>query len=62
MVISNADGRKTIMQLLGGRFTDEKIRRFCEPPADETPWAVHVFLGVKGDLPTEPLGPGDVAG
>ncbi len=54
VVISNADGRKTIMQLLGGRFTDENIRRFCDPPADETPWAVHVFLGVKGDLPTEP--------
>lgn len=54
VVISNADGRKTIMGLLGGRFTDEKIRRYCGEPDDETPMAVQVFLGVDRDLFSEP--------
>jgi phytoene dehydrogenase-like protein len=54
LVISNADGRKTIMGLLEGRYTDEKIRRWCEPPDDVTNWAVHVFLGVARDLSGEP--------
>ncbi len=54
IVISDADGRKTIMEMLGGRFTDEKIRRMCRPPEDEMNWAVHVFLGVDRDLSGEP--------
>lgn len=54
VVISNADGRKTIMHLLNGRFADAGTRRRCEPPEDETPWAVHVFLGVDRDLSSEP--------
>ncbi len=54
VVISNADGRKTIMGLLEGRYIDEKIRRWCEPPDDMTNWAVHVFLGVARDLSGEP--------
>lgn len=54
MVISNADGRKTIMNMLGGRYIDERIKGLCGEPADETNWAVHVFLGVARDLSQEP--------
>ncbi len=54
MVISNADGRKTIMGLLEGKYIDERIRGFCAEPPDETNWAVHVFLGVNRDLSREP--------
>lgn len=54
VVISNADGRRTIMELLGGRYVNDKLRRYCAPPDDETNWAVHVFLGVARDLSREP--------
>jgi phytoene dehydrogenase-like protein len=54
IVISNADGRKTIMGMLEGRYVDDRIRRYCAEPDDETPWAVHVFLGVARDLSGEP--------
>jgi len=53
-VISNADGRKTIEDMLGGRYGDERIKKWCREPEDETPWAVHVFLGVDRDLSREP--------
>jgi phytoene dehydrogenase-like protein len=53
-VISDADGRRTINELLDGRYVDETIRRYCEEPNDETNWAVHVFLGVNRDLAREP--------
>jgi phytoene dehydrogenase-like protein len=54
VVISNADGRKTIMDLLGGRFFDDRIRAECAEPDDETAWSAHVFLGVRRDLSEEP--------
>ena len=54
VVISNADGRKTIMGMLENRYSDERIAACCEEPADETNWAVHVFLGVNRDLSQEP--------
>ncbi len=53
-VISDADGRATILELLGGKFMDERIRAWCAPPVDEVNWAVHVFLGVNRDLSKEP--------
>jgi phytoene dehydrogenase-like protein len=54
-VISNADGRKTITQMLGGRYVDKRISRYCEPNGDgERPWSVIVFLGVKRDLASYP--------
>ena len=53
-VISNADGRKTIMDLLEGKFVDAKVRKECAEPDDETNWSAHVFLGVKRDLAAEP--------
>lgn len=54
VVISDADGRKTIMDLLEGRFADAKVREACGDPPDTTAWSVHVFLGVKRDLSAEP--------
>jgi phytoene dehydrogenase-like protein len=54
IVISNADGRKTIMDLLKGKYINEKIRVYCAEPQDETNWSVHVFLGVNRDLSSEP--------
>ena len=54
IVISDADGRKTIMDLLEGKFVDGKVRKMCRPPDDETNWSAHVFLGVKRDLSAEP--------
>jgi phytoene dehydrogenase-like protein len=50
-VISDADGRKTIMDLLGGKYLDRKTRKKCEPlPDDKVPWAVAIYLGVRRDL------------
>lgn len=54
IVISAADGRKTIMGMLDGRFVNEKVRNECGEPPDTTAWSVHVFLGVKRDLSAEP--------
>ncbi len=54
IVISNADGRKTIMELLDGKYINEKIRAYCAEPPDETNWSAHVFLGVNRDLSAEP--------
>jgi len=54
LVISNADGRKTIMDMLDGRYMDQHIREWCKDVDDETPWAVDVFLGVDRDLTGEP--------
>jgi phytoene dehydrogenase-like protein len=54
-IVSNADGRKTIMNLLGGWYVNEKIARSCEPNKDdECSFAVMVFLGVKRDLSAYP--------
>jgi phytoene dehydrogenase-like protein len=54
IVISDADGRRTIMGMLKGEYTDEKTRRYLAEPDDITNWAVHVFLGVRRDLSGEP--------
>jgi phytoene dehydrogenase-like protein len=54
IVISNADGRKTVMELLEGKYIDDKTRKAAEEPDDETNFSVHVFLGVKRDLSAEP--------
>jgi phytoene dehydrogenase-like protein len=54
IVISNADGRKTILDMLEGRYVNETVRGYCAPMKDETPFAVDVFLGVDRDLSGEP--------
>lgn len=55
-VISNADGRKTILELLGGRYMNGRVSRYCEPFSEDggvSP-AVLVCLGVKRDLSAYP--------
>ena len=54
IVISNADGRKTIFYLLDGKYINDTVRSYCAPMSDETPFAVDVFLGVNRDLSQEP--------
>jgi len=55
VVISDGDGRSTILDLLGGRFVDERVLDLCDAPQEEdSNWAVHVFLGVDRDLSSEP--------
>lgn len=53
-IISNADGRKTLLDLLEGQFMNEQLNEYCGEPVDETNWAVHVFLGVDRDLSEDP--------
>ncbi len=54
IVISNADGRKTILDMLDGKYMNETVRGYCAPSSDETPFGVDVFLGVNRDLSGEP--------
>ncbi len=54
IVISNADGRRTIQDMLENRFTDDSVRQTCTPATDEMPFAVQLFLGVNRDLSHEP--------
>jgi phytoene dehydrogenase-like protein len=54
VIISNADGRRTIMEMLDGRFMDEQVKSMCKPANDEMPFAVQIFLGVNRDLSKEP--------
>jgi phytoene dehydrogenase-like protein len=54
IIISNADGRKTILNMLDGKYVNEMVRGYCAPNSNETPFAVDVFLGVNRDLSAEP--------
>lgn len=54
IIVSNADGRKTIYDLLEGRYTDEEITSWAQPGALETNWGTMVYLGVNRDLSREP--------
>ena len=54
IVISNADGRRTILEMLDGKYMNDVVRGYCAPIRDETPFAVDVFLGVDRDLSGEP--------
>lgn len=54
IVISDGDGRKTIMELLEGKFVDERVRSLCAEPPDEADFALTVFLGAARDLSAEP--------
>ncbi len=54
IIISNADGRKTILDMLDGKYINETVRGYCAPPSDETPFAVDVFLGINRDLSGDP--------
>jgi phytoene dehydrogenase-like protein len=54
IIISNADGRKTIFNMLDGKYINETVRGYCAPLSDETPFAVNVCLGINRDLSGEP--------
>jgi len=54
IIISNADGRKTILNMLDGKYINDTVRDYCAPNTDETPFAVDVFLGINRDLSNEP--------
>jgi phytoene dehydrogenase-like protein len=54
IIISNADGRKTIIDMLDGKYINETVRGYCAPLSDETPMAVDICLGVNRDLSREP--------
>ncbi len=54
VIISNADGRKTIFDMLDGKYMNETVRGYCAPLSDETPFAVNVCLGIDRDLSGEP--------
>ena len=54
IIISNADGRKTIFDMLDGKYVNETVRGYCAPMPDETVFAVDVFLGIDRDLSGEP--------
>lgn len=54
IIISNADARKTIFDLLEGKYINETVHSYCAPLKDNTPFAVDVFLGVNRDLSREP--------
>jgi phytoene dehydrogenase-like protein len=54
IIISNADGRKTIFDMLNGRYINDIVRGYCVPISDETFFAVDVCLGINRDLSSEP--------
>jgi phytoene dehydrogenase-like protein len=54
VVVSTAYGPGTVYDLLGGRYTDERIRAAYSTPVDEVGMGLHVSLGVARDLAGEP--------
>ena len=54
VIISNADGRRTILDMLDGNYINEMVRGYCAPLSDETPFAVDICLGVNRDMSREP--------
>ncbi len=54
IIISNADGRKTIFDMLDGKYINETVRGYCAPLSDEAPFALNVCLGINRDLSDEP--------
>jgi phytoene dehydrogenase-like protein len=54
IVVSNADGRTTIFDMLGGRYTNERIRAYYAKPPERQDMTVHVSFGVNRDISGEP--------
>lgn len=54
IVISNADGRTTIFDMLEGNYTNERIRKFYSKPPERQDMTVHVSFGVNRDISDEP--------
>jgi len=53
-VISNAYGKTTIFDMLGGCYTSKSIRSFYDRPKDEVTMGIHVHFGLDRDLSDEP--------
>jgi phytoene dehydrogenase-like protein len=54
VVISNADGRATIYDMLGGRYISDQIAHYYAHPPKQMEMALHISLGVARDLAGEP--------
>ncbi|MGZ7132126.1 MAG: phytoene desaturase family protein [Halobacteriota archaeon] len=54
IVVSNADGRTTIFDMLGGRYTNERIRAYYAKPDERQVMTVHASFGVNRDISDEP--------
>ena len=54
IVISNADGRKTISGLLGGEYSNSDIDKWMQIDDKPGNWAAMVYLGVNRNLKDEP--------
>jgi phytoene dehydrogenase-like protein len=54
IVVSNANGRATIFDMLGGNYTSAAIRRYYDAPEDRIEMGIHVSLGVARDMSAEP--------
>jgi phytoene dehydrogenase-like protein len=54
VIVSNADGRTTIFDMLEGRYTTELIRTFYANPPKQQEMALHISLGVARDFSAEP--------
>jgi phytoene dehydrogenase-like protein len=54
VVVSAADGRTTIFDMLGGRYANDAIRAYYAEPDEYQEMSVHVSLGVGRDTSQEP--------
>jgi phytoene dehydrogenase-like protein len=55
IIISAADGRSTIYDMLGGKYLNDRIRSYYESSVPERQeFGLEVFLGVARDLSSEP--------
>jgi phytoene dehydrogenase-like protein len=54
VVVSTTYGPATVYDLLGGRYTDERIRTAYSTSLDEVGMGLHLSLGVARDLSGEP--------
>ncbi|MGZ4862723.1 MAG: phytoene desaturase family protein [Halobacteriota archaeon] len=54
IVVSNADGRTTIFDMLKGRHKSAKIQAYYATPVERQDMTVHVSFGVNRDLSAEP--------
>jgi phytoene dehydrogenase-like protein len=54
VIVSTSYGPATVHELLGGRYTDERIRAAYSSPVDDVAMGLHVSLGVARDLAGEP--------
>jgi phytoene dehydrogenase-like protein len=54
IVISAADGRSTIFDMLSGEYADDRIRAYYKSPPDYCEMSLHVSYGVSRDMTGEP--------